>query len=533
MARDAVQGNLFHDVVRTLRARGRREKLADSTGASLSGSDVLLRALLLRRLLRRQFLADDEKTIGLLLPPTAAAVVANLAVALDRRVTVNLNYTLTPDLLNTCISQASIRHVITSKAFLQRMPLTLDAEFIHLEDLRDIASSSDKVIAAIMAKVAPLSWLIQHLGLATISPNRLLTIIFTSGTTGIPKGVMLSVENVASNLRGVDHIVRWKTDDVIVGVLPFFHSFGSTITLWGMLTRDVKAIYHTNPLEAKAIGQLIAKHRATVLAATPMFLRAYLNRADHEDLKTLDVVAVGAEKMPRVLADDYEAATGVRPFEGYGMTEMSPLVSANVPKSRLHDPAWYREGTVGRPIPGTFARVVDPESFADLAPGEHGMLLVTGPGLMQGYIGNVEATSAVIRDGWYITGDIASIDSDGFITLHDRLSRFSKIAGEMVPHAPIEEALQAILGPDELGNSRVAVTSIPDANRGERIIVIHTVEDLDTGSAVQTLAARGLPKLYLPSAADFIAVDELPIVGAGKLDLKRIRQLAREARGIS
>lgn len=161
------------------------------------------------------------------------------------------------------------------------------------------------------------------------------------------------------------------------------------------------------------------------------------------------------------------------------------------------------------------------------------MLLVTGPGLMQGYIGNDEATSAVIRGGWYITGDIASIDSDGFITLHDRLSRFSKIAGEMVPHAPIEEALQAILGPDELGNSRVAVTSIPDANRGERIIVIHTVEDLDTGSAVQTLAARGLPKLYLPSAADFIAIDELPIVGAGKLDLKRIRQLAREARGIS
>jgi len=530
MARISREGSLFQQVIRTLRARGSGEKIADSTGASLSGSDVLLRALLLRRILRREFLSPAETHVAILLPPTAAAAVANLALALDRRVTVNLNYTLTPDLLNACLAQAGITHVVTSKAFLARFPLTLNAEFIHLEDLRERATSIDKVVSAALAKAAPEGVLLRTLGLANAGADELLTIIFTSGTTGVPKGVMLSRENVASNLRGVDHIVRWKTEDVIVGVLPFFHSFGSTITLWGMLTRDVKAVYHTNPLEAKAIGQLVATHRATVLPATPMFLRAYLNRADIADLRTLDVVAVGAEKMPLSLADDYEAATGVRPFEGYGMTEMSPLVSANVPKSRLHDPAWYREGTVGRPIPGTQVRVVDPETFADLPSGEQGMLLVTGPGLMLGYLGNPAATATVVRDGWYVTGDIASVDADGFITLHDRLSRFSKIAGEMVPHGAIEEALATIIGPDENGNARVAVTSIPDDKRGERLVIIHTVPDLDAATTVQRLAETGLPKLYLPAAQDFVLVEVLPIVGAGKLDLKRIRQMALEAR---
>ncbi|MDP9364930.1 MAG: AMP-binding protein [Chloroflexota bacterium] len=522
--------SLFRDLVRTSRRRRRRAKIADSTGVELSGGELLTRALVLRRLLRRDLLGPEERHVGILLPPSAGAVVANLALALDRRVTVNLNYTLTSESLNACLAQAGIRHVLTSRRFVERVPVQLDAELVFLEDLRDRPTPVDKGVAALQAYLAPTSFLLRRLGLHRVAADDVMTVIFTSGTTGRPKGVMLTYGNVTSNIGVVDYVVRPGRSDVMIGVLPFFHSFGSTVTLWGVLTRDMKGAYHTNPLEAQAVGALCRRHKGTILPAAPMFLRTYLHRGDAEDFATLEVVAVGAEKLPRDLSDAFEKKFGVRPVEGYGTTEMSPMVAANLPPERAggDSEAARKEGSVGRPVPGVRAKVVDPESGAELGPGERGMLLVTGPNLMKGYLGQPEATAAVVKDGWYVTGDIAVIDEEGFIELVDRSSRFAKIAGEMVPFAAIERALHGLVGTDEEGGPRVVVTAVPDPARGERLVVVHTPLEQTPDALRRGLAEAGLPNLYIPSANSFLEVEQFPIVGSGKLDLQRIKRIALE-----
>ena len=524
--------NLFSQVIAACRARPGRTKIADSTGANLTGVDVLVRALVLRRILRRGFLTPDERTVALLLPPSAAGVVANLALALDRRVTVNLNYTLKADVLDGCLARAGVRHVLTSRAFLDKVPYDLkNAKFVYLEDLRDTASPLDKALAYAQGRMMPVGMLLSALGLHDLPENDLFTIIFTSGTTGTPKGVMLSYGNITSNLEGVDHVIRWTGDDVVIGVLPFFHSFGSTITIWAVLTRDVTAVYHANPLDAQIVGRLTKEWRGTILPATPMFLRAYLRRCSPEEFSTLAVVAVGAERMPEALEREFHEKYGLETIQGYGSTEMSPLVSANVPVNRARvDPAqWNRPGTVGRPIPGVVTKVIDPDTGVELPASEPGLLLVNGPNRMLGYLDDPSATADALRDGWYITGDIAAVDEQGFIALKDRQSRFAKIAGEMVPFGAVEDALLAILGSDDSGSPRAVVTALPDDRRGERLIVVHTPLDIAPAEIIDALAKRNLPNLYLPGKESFVEVPALPTIGAGKLDLKGVKELARKA----
>ena len=534
MATNSATGagtGMFRDLLRSLRGRPRVWKLADSSGVELSGVETLGRALALRSTLRRSILAPEERTVGLLLPPSVGGAVANLALALDRRVTVNLNYSLTPTILNDCAAQAGITHIITSRKVVERLSLNLDAEFVFLEDLAARVTAKDRAIAGFLAAVPPAALLLRHLGLERIADDGTMTVVFTSGTTGRPKGVELTYGNIAANLAAVDHFVRFQPDDVMVGVLPFFHSFGSTITLWAGLTRDVAVAYHHNPLEAKEIGELVRRTGATILPATPIFLRSYLRRCPPHDFRTLKVVPVGGERLPMDLSDEVMAAFGVRPLEGYGTTEMAPLVSANVPAGRAggEPTASYRQGTVGRVVPGVRAKVVDLESGIELGPNQRGMLLVTGPGLMKGYLGQPEATAEVIQDGWYVTGDVATIDGDGFITLVDRVSRFAKIAGEMIPFGPIDAALLAVCGADEAGLPRAVVAAVPDPARGERLVVLHTELGRNPREVVGELADSGLSKLSLPAAADFFPVERLPVIGAGKLDLQGIKRLAEAA----
>ncbi|HEU5434139.1 MAG TPA: AMP-binding protein, partial [Thermomicrobiales bacterium] len=292
----------------------------------------------------------------------------------------------------------------------------------------------------------------------------------------------------------------------------------------------IAAAYIANPLDARGVGQLCRERRATVLGATPVFLRSYLRRCDPADLASLDVVAVGAERLPQSLSDAFAETFGVRPVEGYGMTEMGPLVAANMPPERAAagDPCPCAEGTVGRPVRGVRAKVVDPETERELGPGEIGLLLVTGPNLMNGYLGLPEATAAAIRDGWCVTGDIACVDAAGCIRIVDRQSRFAKIGGEMVPYATVEAALSDLLG-GEGPAPTFAVTSVPDPVKGERLVVVHAPVALTPDQLQNGLAADGLPKLFIPGRDSFVLVDALPLNGAGKLDLPAIKRLAREA----
>jgi acyl-[acyl-carrier-protein]-phospholipid O-acyltransferase/long-chain-fatty-acid--[acyl-carrier-protein] ligase len=515
-------------MIRNCRKSMFRTKISDTTGAELTGGELLARTLVLRRLLLHHVLEQDEKYVGLLLPPSVAAVVANAAVAMTGRISANLNYTASADVLNLCLRRAGIRQVLTSRKIMEKVKLQLDAKLVYLEDLKDKVNRGDKLAGAVGAYAMPAAILDRMLGLDRMRGDDALTVIFTSGSTGIPKGVMLTHHNISTNVEAIDQVVHPRHSDLILGVVPFFHSLGYTVTLWGPLLLDIRAAYHFTPLDARVVGRLARERKATILLATPTFLRTYLKRCEVDDLKSLDVVVAGAEKLPVPLCQAFEEKFGVRPVEGYGTTELSPLVSVNVPPSRSKSRnVDCKEGSVGRPVPGVSVKVVDPETFEPLPPGNSGMLLVKGPNVMKGYLGQPEETERVIRDGWYVTGDIAEVDADGFIFITGRLSRFSKIGGEMVPHVCIEEAILEILGEDE-GEIKLVVASLPDERRGERLVVVHVPLAMKPDEVCRRLSTSGLPNLWIPSADSFLQVDAIPVLGSGKTDLKAVSDLVKQ-----
>jgi acyl-[acyl-carrier-protein]-phospholipid O-acyltransferase / long-chain-fatty-acid--[acyl-carrier-protein] ligase len=506
-------------------------KIADTTGAELDGKQLLARAFVLRRLLRRSVLAPEERRVGILLPPTAAAVAANLALTLDRRTTVNLNYTLTAELLNACVAQAGLRHVLTSRRFVEKLGLKLDAELVYLEDFKEAATRRDKAIGGAWAYGLPTGLILRLLGLDRIDDDEVMTVVFTSGSTGAPKGAELTYANIATNAAAVDRVISIRPSDVLIGVLPFFHGFGFTVTLWTALLNDVAAAYHVNPLEAQVVGKLTRERRGTILLGTPMFFRTYARRCEAADFASLEVVVAGGERLTAEVADAFEAKFGIRPTQGYGATEASPMIASNVPPSRAQgDPALSaREGTVGRAMPSVELRIVDRESGEALGPNREGILQARGPNVMKGYLEDPAATARVVRDGWYVTGDIATIDDDGFVRIVGRESRFAKIGGELVPHLAVEEAITAVVGTDEEGGQRAVVVSAADPHAGERLVVVHTPLEQTPAEIVRALAERGLPKLYLPAPNAFVEVEALPAIGVGKLDIKRIVRIAEAA----
>lgn len=509
-----------------------RWKVADTGGTKLTGGRLLIGALIFERLLRRKGIADGAQAVGIMLPPSVGGVVANITVALLRKVAVNLNYTLSNDDVNFCINEAGITHVLTSRKFMEKMPFDLDAEVILLEDLKGKATKFDKLWALFQAYAWPVTWLERKLRLHEIGLDDVLTIIFTSGSTGEPKGVVLTHNNILSNTLAVNETVRIDEKDVLLGVLPFFHSFGYTGCLWLTMALDPATAYHFNPLDGRQIGKLCEKYGVSIILAAPTFLRTYLKRCEVKEMKQLDLVIVGAEKMPLDLAEAFEQKFGVMPTEGYGTTELSPVVAVNVPeqRSRSGDKNAVKLGTVGRPLPRISAKIVDPDTLEDLGIGAEGMLLVKGPNVMKGYLNQPEKTAEVLRDGWYNTGDIGKIHEDGFIEITGRQSRFSKIGGEMVPHIKLEQILtQIVRDPDDdEPEIKIAVTSVPDDKKGERLVVVHKRGIMSPDAIRQKLRDYKLPNLWVPSRDSFLQVDEIPMLGTGKLDLRGLKNVAME-----
>jgi acyl-[acyl-carrier-protein]-phospholipid O-acyltransferase / long-chain-fatty-acid--[acyl-carrier-protein] ligase len=340
--------------------------------------------------------------------------------------------------------------------------------------------------------------------------------------------VILTHYNVASNVEQLNQVFMLGRNDKILGILPFFHSFGFTGTLCLPTTIGMGVVFHPSPLESRAIGALVSQYGVTFLLATPTFLQAYIRRCEPEDFGSLQYVMAGAEKLPERTSIAFEDRFGVRPLEGYGCTECSPAVTVNTRDFRA---AQFRQvgakrASIGHPLPGISVRIVNPETFEPLPLGESGLLLVRGPNVMQGYLNRPEKTAEVLRDGWYNTGDIAAVDEDGFIRITDRLSRFSKIGGEMVPHIKVEDKLHELSGSTE---QTFAVTAIPDEKKGERLVVLHTLPEDKLEACLALLAKSDLPALWKPRPDQFVHVEALPYLGTGKLDLRRLKEIAVEA----
>jgi acyl-[acyl-carrier-protein]-phospholipid O-acyltransferase/long-chain-fatty-acid--[acyl-carrier-protein] ligase len=351
------------------------------------------------------------------------------------------------------------------------------------------------------------------------------TIIFSSGSTGDPKGVILTHYNVASNVEQLNQVFMVHSDDRILGILPFFHSFGFTGTLCLPAATGIGVVFHPNPLDSRVIGALVRTYKVTMLLATPTFLNAYTRRCEPEDFGSLRFIMAGAEKLPERISIAFEDRFGIRPLEGYGCTECSPAVTVNRPDFRA---AAFRQvgakrGTIGHPLPGMTVKIVDPETQQPLGTDQPGLLLVRGPNVMRGYLGKPEKTADVLRDGWYNTGDIATVDEDGFLRITDRLSRFSKIGGEMVPHIKVEDVLQELAGATE---QMFVVTAVPDEKKGERLIVLHTLPEQQFDEVLEKFSKSDLPALWRPRADQFLRIEALPYLGTGKLDLRKARGLA-------
>jgi acyl-[acyl-carrier-protein]-phospholipid O-acyltransferase/long-chain-fatty-acid--[acyl-carrier-protein] ligase len=532
MERRPANESLGRQFVRTAKHHWWSFAMADAITPSLSFGKALAGALLLSRWARRHFSHRSEETgsrplfsVGLLLPATVGGALANIGLSMAGIVPVNLNFTAGREAMITAIDRCGIKTILTSRRFLSKAGIEPLEGMIYLEDVMAEFSQAAKLRMLVTAFVLPAPllnrWYVEH-----VDGDALATVIFSSGSTGIPKGVMLTHRNILANIDAIGQVYQLSRKDVLVGVLPFFHSFGFTGTLWLPAIAGFGVVYHPNPMDAKTIGDLAEKYRATVLISTPTFCASYIRKCEPEQFKHIRYALVGAEKLREPIAAAFKDRFAVNLLEGYGCTEMSPVVAVNVPdvRDQQEKQRGTRRGSVGHPLPGVSAKVVHPETGEGPLFDEEGLLLVKGPNRMMGYLGESDKTTAVLRDGWYVTGDIATIDEAGFIRITDRLSRFSKIGGEMVPHMKVEEEIQAAIGSEHA----CVVTAIPDDTKGERLVAFYTDPALTPHALWERLCQTELPRLWLPKREHLQLIDAIPTLGTGKVDLRAVRQLAAE-----
>jgi acyl-[acyl-carrier-protein]-phospholipid O-acyltransferase/long-chain-fatty-acid--[acyl-carrier-protein] ligase len=526
--RKADRRPLHQGFIHQARRHPLRLAFADLQKPHVSYMQALAAAVALARALRSRW--DGQESVGILLPASVGGALVNLAATLAGKTVVNVNFTAGRAGMESAAGQAGLRSVVTSRAFLEKAKLEAPggSALIFLEDVMTEITTLARASSLALALLAPVR-LLERLAGATRRPTMddTATVIFSSGSTGDPKGVVLSQFNIDSNIEAIGQVYRVLRKDRLIGILPLFHSFGYTI-FWFAANSGMGIVCHPSPLDAALIGSLVEQYRVTILLATPTFLQLYLRRCTPSQFGSLRLVLAGAEKLPESQALAFEDAFGLRPMEGYGLTECSPVVAVNTFDWRApgYFQAGSRRGYVGQPLPGVSVRIVSTETYEPLGPDTPGLVLVKGPNVMRGYLGRDDLTQSAFRDGWYITGDQGYLSEDGFLKITGRLSRFSKIGGEMVPHGLIEEALQEAVGASE---PVFAVTAVADPRKGESLVVLHTLDDQKVQKALAALSAQGLPNLYIPRRDHFIKVDAIPILGTGKLDLRAVRRMAEEA----
>lgn len=490
---------------------------------------LLLSSILLSRKLRSLQGEDPPPYTGIMLPNGIHAVLAIFAVLFSDRTPAILNYTASKESMDHAIKKTKLQLIITSRSFLAQSKMEAGKEMIFMEDLLPCVQ---KTFSRFFWSIPVLFFSTREL-MKLVSPgtwqdvHKTAVILFSSGSTGLPKGIMLSHHNITGDASSVINSIGWNKNDKILGNLPFFHSFGLNVCLWLPVISGAETILVPGPLESSLIGKAMLERQPSVLMATPAFLLTYMRRCPKEAFQSLRLVVTGAEKLRDDIAERFFNLTGLAIAEGYGCTELAPIVSINLANSLMElGTTVAKRGSIGPPVPGVCIKIVDPETFELLPASTDGLLIVKGSVVMQGYLDEPEKTAQVLKDNYYITGDIARMDNDGFITLTGRLSRFSKIAGEMVPHELVERELNNILQLDE---RLLAVCGAPDSKRGEKLLVFYTSkEKIKPEELVKTLREKGIPNLWIPKAENFIYIPALPMLGSGKLDLSNLANLAKQ-----
>jgi len=526
--RPSLDRHLAEECVRGLKRRPFATAVIDGTDHSeLSRAKLLGAAAAFSRYLRKQF--SDER-IAIVLPASKGSMLANLAVTLANKVPVDLNFTIGRAANESCCRRANLRVAISATPFMERLKDFPWPE--HILKLDELLPRMKRQIILwwIISVLAPARLLLRLLQIPKKGGHAEAVLLFTSGTTGEPKGVVVSHRNVVGNVSQFRQLLDAKKTDAILASLPFFHTFGSTVTLWYPLIEGVRIVTFPNPLEAAKCAALIEQYGLTFLLATPTFLRLYLRKAEPEQLGTLRLIIAGAEKLPLDLASHFEKRFHKKVFEGYGLTETAPVVSVNLPDqqprtSGEHVQPSSRLGSVGRLAPGIAAEIREPETNRKLSLYESGMLWLRGPNIFEGYLHDPQRTDEVLRDGWLKTGDIARFDEDGFLYIEGRLSRFSKIGGEMVPHEAIEQKIIDLLELSGRDERPLAIVGVQDEAKGEALVLLSAV-DIDLTQLRSKLHEAGVPNLWIPKQVQ--RVEAIPVLASGKLDLKKCQERAAE-----
>ena len=533
--RPYLRRHLGREVVRALCRRPGNVELVDRTAArkEVTAAQIVAVAATLGLHLRRTV---AEKRVGIVLPPGAGATIANLAALIAGKTPVNLNFTAGRAALESSLRSGGIRTVLSADAMRSKVP-----DFPWPEDTRDFAAT----LQAAGGKRAILKWLIAAwvlpnqltaslLGLPNVGDREEAGLLFTSGSSGEPKGVVLTHRNLLGNCWQISSLSILPAEAVMLACLPIFHSFGFCATVWYPLLRGCRVVTVPSPLDTRRIIDAVREEGCTVWVAAPTFARPVLKKAERRDLRTMEVLVTGAEKLPEELAAYAREKFHLELMQGYGLTETSPVIGLNQPdpapgaETNTHQTG-QRAGSIGRLVPGMTARVVDPETFAELPATETGLVLFRGPNVFPGYLNDPAKTEGAFRDGWFVTGDLGRFDEDGFLFIEGRLSRFSKLGGEMVPHGTVEQKILEAFGLVGTEGYAVFVAGVPDPAKGEQLVLLSTRPEITADVLREKLSAAGVPNLWIPRVVK--PVEAIPVLGTGKLDLKAAKALAVGAEG--
>ncbi|MFW2368205.1 MAG: AMP-binding protein [Desulforhopalus sp.] len=499
---------LHHQFIDIAKQFGKKKAIHDfATKRELSYSRSLIASLILSHFCRKL----DTGFIGIMIPTSAGCILAKIGVLMSGRTPVMINYSTGAEQnAKYAQSKCDFKTIITSKALLEKIECPYVDGMIYIEDIMESVTTGLKLrSAAIAALPATMIKKLVHRG----HQDDTAVILFTSGSEKDPKAVQLTHGNILSNIDSVTPVFNFRSDDVFICTLPFFHVFGLTVNLWLPVCHGMTMLTYPNPLDFKKVCNIVREHKATFLVGTPSFFWGYLRKSEKGDFDSLRIALTGADKCPEALREGFKKKHDITVYEGYGATECSPVISTNTPE-------YNRPGSVGKPIPGLEVRIENYETGEECALGEDGRILVKGKSVMKGYFNDFEQTSLHIRRGWYDTGDMGNIDKDGYLWHVGRLKRFVKIGGEMVSLVKIEDILEKFLPED----SHCCVVEIPDAVKGAKIVAVLT-NPIDEKAVLKQMAEY-LPPIALPKI--FLVWETLPKMGSGKIDFRSISDMARE-----
>ncbi len=511
---------------------------ADSTGVELTAYKFLTASILFKNIIKRKVKGQN---VGLLVPASAGGAFLNTSILMLGKVAVNLNFTASIEALVESVKKAEIQTIVASQKFIVKLKEkgvdvdeVLDlCEILYVEDMKSQITKTKGLLTLLSVIVFP-TFLLKNLHIKRTKKDDTALIMFSSGSEGIPKGIELTHQNIVGNSQQIAAILNVNDDDIIVGSLPFFHAFGTVVTLFLPLIEGIRCVAHPDPTDGYAIGKLVEKYKGTIMLGTSTFFRLYTRNAKvtKQMFESLRLTVAGAEKLSLKVREDFKTKFDKEILEGYGVTETTPVAACNLPLMKGKDgtiQVGAKVGTVGMPIPGTTFKIVDPDTYKELETNEEGMILISGVQVMKGYLKDEKKTKEVLKqlDGktYYITGDKGRLDEDGFLTIVDRYSRFAKLGGEMISLGAVEENIRRVLPNDEID---VVTSSIKDEKKGEKIVaLISNIDEKQLLTLKNKIKDEFDNKLMIPSI--YRIVENVPKLGSGKTDFKLASKMALES----